>query len=138
MTKIILMTSFLIGSFLISKGQPSMRNDNKVFTIVEHMPEYPGGEKALVKFLKINLKYPRENLEPGSQVKVIAKFVVDKNGKVTGIEIQKSGGKYFDDEVMRTMKKMQISVTWIPGKQNGKNVAVYFYLPVVFQSQDDN
>ena len=122
------------------KGNPTEKTNEEptIFDRAEFMPEYPGGEKALVKFLKINLKYPTENLEPGSQIKVIAKFVVDKNGKVTEIEIQKSGGKDFDDEVMRTMKKMQTSVTWIPGKQNGRNVAVYFYLPVVFQSQDDN
>jgi periplasmic protein TonB len=63
------------------------------------------------------------------------RFVVDKDGTITGVELEKSGGKDFDNEVSRVIKKMP---QWKPGIQHGKNVAVYFKLPVIFQAPDEN
>ncbi|HVM88941.1 MAG TPA: TonB family protein [Puia sp.] len=107
-------------------------------SIIDHpevMPEFPGGEDALMRFLSKNLRMPRQDMEPGSRIATLVKFVVGKDGYVNSIEFEKSGGKDFDNEVIRVMKKMP---AWKPGKQNGKNVAVYFKLPVTFTVPDEN
>jgi periplasmic protein TonB len=110
-------------------------DDAKVWAVAEFMPEFPGGIEALKRFLTRNLKMPREDLEAGAKISTLVRFIVDKDGTVTGIEFEKSGGKEFDKEVERVIKKMP---TWIPGRQNGRNVAVYFKLPVIFQVPDEN
>jgi periplasmic protein TonB len=101
----------------------------------DFMPEFPGGMEALQRFLSRNLRMPRQDLEPGSKISTLVRFVVDKNGTVAGIELEKSGGKDFDNEVERVVKKMP---QWKPGIQHGKYVAVYFRLPVIFQVPDEN
>ncbi len=116
--------------------QSQAANEGNV--VIEHpdfMPEFPGGIEALQRFLSRNLKMPREDLEPGTKIPTLVRFVVDKDGTITGIEFEKSGGKDFDNEVSRVMRKMP---QWKPGRQNGKNVAVYFKLPVIFQVPDEN
>ncbi len=105
----------------------------QVLEIAEIEPEFPGGLAALSRFLSRNLHAPTDDLEPGSQVRVVAKFVVDKEGAVIGIEMLESGGAKFDDEVMRVMKKMP---RWKPGRQNGTNVSVYYRIPVVFKASE--
>ncbi|HEY4875068.1 MAG TPA: TonB family protein [Puia sp.] len=100
----------------------------------EFMPEFPGGEAALQRFLAKNMRMPKD-LEPGTKIKVMAKFVVDENGNISAAQTIQSGGLEFDNEVLRVLKKMP---KWKPGRQNGRNVAVYFNLPVTFLSQDDN
>ena len=95
------------------------------------MPEYPGGETAMRRFLQRNLRFDFEGQEPGSRVMIKCRFVVDKEGKVTAIEIIQSGGQpEYDKEVTRVVTKMP---SWKPGFQNGKSVAVYFTLPVVVE-----
>jgi periplasmic protein TonB len=105
-----------------------------IFERVEFMPEFPGGEAALQRFLAKNMRMPKD-LEPGTKIKVMAKFVVDENGNISAMQTVQSGGAEFDNEVLRVLKKMP---KWKPGRQNGRNVAVYFNLPVTFLSQDDN
>ena len=104
--------------------------DAKPLDIADVMPQFPGGIEALKRFLVRNLRMPEGDMEAGMKVNTLVRFVVDKDGTVTGILFEKSGGKDFDKEVERVMHKMP---TWIPGKQNGRNVAVYFHLPVIFQ-----
>ena len=106
-----------------------------IFNRAEFMPEFPGGLAALQRFLSRNLKTPKDDMEAGAKIKVQVKFVVDKDGTITGINVEQSGGEIFDNEVIRVMKKMP---AWKPGMQNGRNVAVYFTIPVVFQSGDEN
>ncbi len=105
----------------------------KIFDIAESMPEFPGGMEALRRFLSKNLRMPREDLDPGARIRVMARFVVDKDGRIAGIELVESGGSDFDNEVKRVINKMP---QWKPGKQNGHNVAVYYTLPVIFQAPD--
>jgi protein TonB len=113
----------------------SVLEEETVASHPDFMPEFPGGMEALQRYLSRNLKMPREDLEPGTKVPTLVRFVVDKDGTITGIEFEKSGGKDFDNEVARVIKKMP---PWKPGKQNGKSVAVYFKLPVIFQVPDEN
>jgi len=109
-------------------------NETTIFNTVEFMPEFPGGEAAMKRFLTKNMRMPKD-LEPGTKIKVMAKFVVDENGNISAAQTVQSGGAEFDNEVLRVLKKMP---KWKPGRQNGRNVAVYFNLPVTFLSQDDN
>lgn len=92
------------------------------------MPEYPGGMKALRKFLERNLVSPDE-MEEGSIVSVKVKFIVGYDGKLKGFEIVEDGGEQYNKEVIRVLKKMP---EWIPGKANGHNVSVYYTIPVKF------
>jgi len=97
----------------------------------EIMPQYPGGIKALLAFLKENLHSPGD-VEEGEDVSVRIKFVVNYNGKLESFQVIKSGGEAFDNEVLRVLKKMPL---WIPGKSNGENVSVYYLVPVKFTSE---
>jgi protein TonB len=112
----------------------SENTEPAIYINAEFMPEFPGGEAALQRFLAKNMRMPKD-LEPGTKIKVMAKFVVDENGNISAVQTVQSGGAEFDNEVLRVLKKMP---KWKPGRQNGRNVAVYFNLPVTFLSQDDN
>jgi protein TonB len=94
------------------------------------MPQYPGGLKALLDYLKKNLQAP-DDLEAGKEVSVKVKFVVNYNGQLEAFNVLESGGCIFDNEVLRVLRKMP---RWIPGKSNGENVAVYYTVPVKFTS----
>ncbi|HSZ85429.1 MAG TPA: energy transducer TonB [Puia sp.] len=108
--------------------------EREILVRAEFMPEFPGGEAALQRFLSKNIRMPID-LEPGTKIKVMAKFVVDENGNISAMQTVQSGSIEFDNEVLRVLKKMP---QWKPGRQNGRSVAVYFNLPVIFLSQDDN
>ncbi len=97
----------------------------------ELMPEFPGGNEALKRFLMKNLRMPDNNLEAGTQVRVLARFVVGADGKVREIEITQTAEDAYNTEVKRVISKMP---DWKPGMQNHRKVAVYFNLPVIFVS----
>lgn len=99
--------------------------------VADIMPQYPGGIKALLDFLKKNLHAP-EDVEEGDEVSVKVKFVVNYNGKLESFDVIKSGSIVFDNEVVRVLRKMPL---WIPGKSNGENVSVYYVVPVKFTSE---
>jgi protein TonB len=94
----------------------------------EVMPEYPGGIAALRKFLEKNLSNP-EDLEEGKEVSVKIRFIVGYDGGIKGFETIEDGGRAFNNEVVRVLKKMP---QWIPGKTHGENVSVYYTIPVKF------
>ena len=95
----------------------------------EVMPQYPGGMAALKKFLERNLTNPEE-IQDGKPVSVKVRFVVGYDGVIKGFEITEDGGKAFNNEVIRVLKKMP---EWIPGKTHGENVSVYYTIPVKFE-----
>lgn len=99
----------------------------------DHMPEFPGGMEAMQKFIRDNLKYPPLAKEAGVQGRVVLRFVVTKDGDVSNIEVLRSVDPSCDREATRVVKGMP---KWIPGKQGGRNVAVYFQLPIVFKITD--
>lgn len=108
--------------------QPSQ--EYQVFSIVEQMPEYPGGQQALVDFISKNLRYPEKAREAGIEGKVIVAFVVDKEGFIQSPNIVRGIGYDCEKEVLRIMSIMP---RWKPGKQNGTSVNVKMHLPVTFQ-----
>ncbi|MBQ2520182.1 MAG: energy transducer TonB [Paludibacteraceae bacterium] len=104
-----------------------------VFVVVESMPEFPGGQQALFKYLSDNIKYPVIAQENGIQGRVICQFTVNKDGSIVDIEVVRSGGDpSLDKEAVRVIKTMP---KWKPGKQRGKPVRVKFTVPVSFKLQ---
>jgi Ca-activated chloride channel family protein len=101
-----------------------------VFNSVEVNASFPGGIEALMEFLAQNLKYP--NTDAGIQGKIVLKFIVEKDGSITDVQVIKSLHELFDAEAIRVVKLMP---KWIPGKQNGNPVRSYFTLPVSFTLQ---
>lgn len=106
--------------------------EEEVFTIVETMPEFPGGESALRKFLADNIRYPALAQENGIQGKVVVEFIIGKDGGVYDIAISRSVEGTLDKEATRVVGLMP---KWIPGKKNGKTVKVKYFLPVMFRFQ---
>jgi protein TonB len=112
-----------------TEGETTPNKNEDVFTVVETMPEYPGGEKAMNKFLDENLTYPKDAIKQGIQGKVWVGFIVDKEGKIAEIEVLRGIGGGCDEEAVRVIAKMP---NWIPGKQSGKPVVVKFRFPINF------
>jgi len=110
-------------------------NDSKpqVFSHVEVMPQYPGGDAALLKFLQDNVVYPKIAQDKGIEGRVNVRFVVKPDGSIDDVEVVKGLDPSCDKEAIRVVKKMP---NWIPGKQNGNPVYVFYSLPVVFKSGD--
>ncbi len=107
--------------------------ENVVFVVVETMPEFPGGQQALFKYLSENVKYPVIAQENGIQGRVICQFVVNKDGAIVDVEVVRSGGDpSLDKEAVRVIKSMP---KWNPGKQRGKAVRVKYTVPVNFRLQ---
>ncbi len=97
--------------------------------VVQQMPSFPGGEINLFKFLKNNTNYPELSRQRGTQGKVIASFVVEKDGSISDIKILKGVDQYIDQESIKVIKAMP---KWKPGKQMGKKVRVRQILPLKF------
>jgi TonB family protein len=117
---------------LSEKQKPSkVIQTEKIYTGVEVMPQFPGGEEALKKFIKENIKYPAIAAKKGISGRVTMRFVVSKTGNVTGVEVVRGLDSSCDKEAIRVMKLMP---KWIPGKLKGLNVPVYFTLPIQFKS----
>lgn len=110
------------------KVKEKIEKKPEIYLSADVMPQFPGGLKALSNFLKKNIKAPDE-VEEGMKISVKVRFVVDINGQLQSFKVVESGGEVFDNEVLRVLKKMP---QWIPGKSKGKNVAVYFIVPVIF------
>jgi TonB family protein len=105
------------------------KEENGVFTVVEHMPEYVGGSDAMNAFIASNISYPQKAKESGIQGTVYVTFVIDETGAVGNAQVIRGIGKECDVEALRVVKMMP---KWKPGKQSGKNVKVSFTLPIKF------
>ena len=104
------------------------KNYDTVYFSVEQMPQFPGGEAALMKYIQENLKYPKgkEDIEGD----VMLQFIVKKNGEVGEVNVVRSLGKDFDQEAIRVIKSLP---KFKPGRQKGKAVSVWYTLPVQFK-----
>ena len=106
--------------------------EEEVFFIVEEMPEFPGGELALRKYVAENIRYPNAARENDIQGKVYVRFVVNKNGSVGDVTILRGVDPLLDKEAIRVIKSLP---KWKPGMQRGKAVKVYYTMPINFQLQ---
>lgn len=113
-------------------GTSTQQQEEKPEHHVEQMPQYPGGEMELMKYLSSNIKYPTMAAEQGIEGRVVLQFVVGKDGRISDVKVVRTLDPACDKEAVRVVKSMQ---KWIPGMQNGRNVPVYFTLPVLFKLQ---
>ena len=145
--KKILFTALLALVCSFGYGQDKPETQDEIFWVVEQMPEFPGGDEAMFKYLSDNLSYPQNAREAGIQGKVMVGFVVEADGSITEVKTirffpitdskEKSKPvtltmvlqKELEDEAIRVIKAMP---TWTPGKQRGRNVRVAYRLPITF------
>ena len=116
----------------IIQDNPVEKKAEKVFTHVEQMPQFPGGDAELYKFISNNLNYPAMAIENNVQGRVIVQFVVTADGSIGNVKVVRSVDRDLDNEAMRVCKKLP---KFIPGKQNGQPVNVWYTLPVTFKLQ---
>lgn len=107
---------------------------NEPLTIAEVMPEFPGGKDALFAYIGKNLKYPQQAVEEGIEGVVFVTFVVEVDGRITGVTVLRGLGGVLDKEAVRVVSGMP---NWMPGKQNGKAVRVKYNLPIRFKLAGD-
>lgn len=131
--------------FVIAYDGPSSSKSpgSDAFDVVEEMPVYPGGMPAMMDFFNKNMKYPKEAFDAKQEGRVIAQFVVEKDGSITDAHIVKSVSPALDAEALRIVNAMP---NWTPGRQNGKPVRVKYTVPISFKltggetnkAKDDN
>lgn len=102
----------------------------QIFEVVENMPEYPGGQATLMKFIAQNLQYPTVAKEAGTQGRVIVQFVVEQDGTITNAKAVRNVEPSLDQEAVRIINAMP---KWKPGMQRGKPVRVKLVVPVMFR-----
>lgn len=111
------------------KPAPITPKDTVVFMVVEEMPEFPGGQGELMKYIAQNIKYPVKAQQKEVQGRVTVSFVVSCDGSLRDFRIVRGVDPDLDAEALRVIKSMP---NWKPGKQKGKNVAVKYTLPINF------
>lgn len=117
---------------LPAAAQKENSKEDPIFTVVEDMPSFPGGEQALMQYLAKNIKYPVIAQENGIEGRVIVAYIVGADGKITSPEIVRGVDPALDKEALRIVENMPV---WKPGKQRGKAVAVRYVLPITFRLQ---
>ena len=135
MKKLLLSLMLLLPIFAAAQEKATydemVAGKDSVFIKVERMPSYPGGQKALFKFLSENVHYPRAAEKKMIEGRVICQFVVDRDGTIEDVQVVKSGGHpSLDKEAVRVIKLMP---KWKPGLQDGKPVRVRYTVPVNFR-----
>ncbi|XZF13368.1 energy transducer TonB [Chitinophagaceae bacterium MMS25-I14] len=118
-----------VASYARGQESDSVKGNPQVFSFVEQMPEFPGGNDKIGKYLGEHIRYPKEAQRKDIQGKVLAKFVVNEDGSLSNIKILEGVGGGCSEEVIRVISGMP---AWKPGKQNGKYVKTFFTLPVTF------
>jgi TonB family protein len=120
----------LLGGLSAPEDAPS--NDS-IYQIVDEMPQFPGGEKAMMEYVAKNVKYPQEAKDKEIQGRVFVSFVIEKDGSVNEVKVLRSIGGGCDEEAVRVVKAMP---KWKPGKQDGKPVRVSYMMPFFFKLEE--
>lgn len=126
--KVALMMLVLLFSFMTSTAQ-TKKND-MVFDVVEVMPQFPGGQIEMLKYIMKNMKYPEQAMKEGIQGRVTVRFIVEKDGSISDVKPILSVHPLLNKEAVRVVESMP---KWTPGKQNGKPVRVRFNVPIMFK-----
>ena len=120
---------------VVASAPQAVTSDDQTFSVVEQMPEYPGGMRAGLEFMARNLRYPTKAREAGKQGRVIVQFVVRKDGSLSDFKVLRPVDPWLDAEAIRVISTMP---KWKPGMQDGKPVSVKFTLPVTFMLEGTN
>ncbi len=115
--------------YVVVEEDEEEEDEMLIFTIVEDMPEFPGGNEALLKFLADNIQYPESAKADKVEGRVVLSFIIDKDGTVINIKVIRGVNAALDAEAIRVVKSMP---KWTPGKQRGKAVQVNYILPIMF------
>lgn len=107
-------------------------DSSKIFGAAEEMPSFPGGEKALMQYIKDNTYYPEEMCEGAAQGRVMVGFVINEDGSISDVKVLRSLTPEFDEVAVKIVKGMP---KWNPGKQNGKAVKTKYTVPVSFRTE---
>ena len=110
--------------------RPDYVDEDRVYDVVDQMPQFPGGFEKLKKFIEENRRYPKSLQARGIQGRVVVTFVVEKTGKISHAKVVRGVDPALDKEALRVIRKMP---QWIPGKMCGKNVDVRYTMPVDFR-----
>ena len=118
-----------MGTIKVGNGGKKYFGNDTVYSEVNKMPSFSGGNKSLLKFIQKNSVYPNDEKEKGIKGLSMIQFIVQKNGTITNILLNVSSTNSFDKEAIRLVKSMP---KWIPGECNNEKVAVIYYLPINF------
>jgi len=142
-TMIVVLMMMTVGDIACAQNVPLIIDPDKVdeylaerkdtinvYDCVEQMPSFPGGSQKLKEFIEENLRYPKELEESCVQGRVIVRFIVERNGKLSNVKVVKSVDPVLDKEALRIVKLMP---RWISGRQNGIPVRVKCYIPIIFR-----
>ena len=113
-------------------AQDANEDTSKVYEVVDEMPSFTGGQNALMQFLANNVKYPTVAFENGVQGRVLVGFIVERDGSLSNVKVERSVDPSLDKEAVRVVKAMP---KWQPGKQKGSAIRVKFTVPIVFRMQ---
>ena len=127
-TKVLIMMLTMLFGFSITEAQA--QGKDKVYDIVEVMPQYPGGMPELMQYLAKNIKYPVQAQKKGIEGRVTVRFIVEKDGSISNVTVVRHIHPLLDKEAVRVIKAMP---KWSPGMLNGKPVRVKFNIPVAFR-----
>lgn len=128
--------SLFLGIFLSNaQNNPTSQSERVVFSNPEELPEFSGGRKAFLKYLKTNLKYPKEARKLGVEGKVYIEFTVEKDGSLSNIKVLKGIGFGCDKEALRVMRN---SPKWKPGSIKGEIQRVKMSVPIIFRLSNHN
>ena len=116
---------------IVEEKKPEPKKE-EIFTAVEQMPQFPGGEAELMKYVANHIKYPTMAAENNIQGRVVVKFVVKKDGSVGEVQVLRGKDPDLDKEAVRVVRTLP---NFIPGKMNGQAVSVWFTLPINFKLQ---
>ena len=108
----------------------SPNNNNSIYTVVEQMPMFPGGDAALMNYLQDSIQYPKDAKEKGIQGRIVVGFVVEQDGSITNPTIMRSVYPSLDKEAIRIVENMP---KWIPAKQNGQSVREKYQVSISFR-----
>lgn len=112
-----------------TKSKKSEQPQEKVYDVVEQKPEFTGGQTEFAKYFKESVQYPEEAKKKGIQGKVFVNFIVGADGSISNARVLQAVDPMLDAEALRVVTNMP---KWVPGKEKGKEVAVYYNLPVNF------
>lgn len=113
-------------------SQPLPPDEDKVYEVADVMPEFPGGQMELLKFLARNIKYPAESVQKKEEGRVQMGFIINKDGSVSDVRVLKGVSPALDAEAIRVIKSMP---TWTPGKVKGEIVRISYTAPITFKLQ---
>lgn len=137
MKKFALIALLAMLGYNVSQAQTNNTGEDKIYSFIslENPPKFPGGMAAFYKFLGANIKYPEQAKKANIEGKVFVSFVVEKDGSIANVKVDRSLGYGTDEEAARVIK---LSPNWIAGVQNGEPVRVRYNIPIQFRNNSKN